>query len=113
MKKKGIPSSKKKTPKRGRKPISRETAEILSYLEKYIVVDTNSYFLYIGRLQEVGDHFMTLKDADVHDCRESPSANEKYIIDSKKYGVRCNRRLVHIRLEEIISVSLLEDVIEY
>jgi hypothetical protein len=52
MKKKGIPSSKKKTPKRGRKPISRETAEILSYLEKYIVVDTNSYFLYIGRLQE-------------------------------------------------------------
>ena len=96
-----------------KKKLSSEGSEILTYRDEYIVVDTNSCFLYIGKLREVSDRFVTLKDADVHDCRQSPSMNEKYILDSKKYGVRYNRRLVHIRLEEVISVSLLDDAIEY
>lgn len=105
-------SANKKPAARGRKRTSKVT-EILIYRDKYIVVDTNSYFIYIGKLQEVSEGFVTLKDADVHDCRQSSSMNEKYILDSKKYGVRSNRKLVYIRLEEVISVSLLDDVIEY
>jgi hypothetical protein len=88
-------SANKKPAARGRKRTSK-VSEILIYRDKYIVVDTNSYFIYIGKLQEVSEGFVTLKDADVHDCRESPSMNEKYILDSKKYGVRSNRKLVHL-----------------
>jgi len=106
------PSRKKATVGK-RKHGGKEASEILIYRDKNIVVDTASHFIFIGKLEEMGDHFMTLRDVDVHDRSESPSMNEKYIMDSKKYGVRCNRRLVHVRLEEIISVSLLEDVIEY
>ena len=91
----------------------RDPKGILSYRDKTVVVDTNSNFLYIGKLEEVGDHFVILSDADVHDCRQSPSMNEKYIIEAKKFGVRCNRKRVHIRLQEVISMSLLKDVIEY
>lgn len=91
----------------------RDAKGILSYRDKIVVVDTNSNFLYIGKLEEVGDHFVILGDADVHDCRQSPSLNEKYIIEAKKFGVRCNRKRVHIRLQEVISMSLLDDVIEY
>ncbi|MGD8984738.1 MAG: hypothetical protein PVI53_11970, partial [Desulfobacteraceae bacterium] len=91
----------------------RDAKGILSYCDKNVVVDTNSNFLYIGKLEDVGDHFLILKDADVHDRRESPSMNEKYIMEAKKLGVRCNRKRVHIRIEEVISMSLLEDVIEY
>lgn len=77
------------------------------------MVDTISHFFFIGTLQDVNDYFITLSDADVHDSRESPSLREKYILDSKKYGVRSNRKRVHIRLEDVISLSLLDDVIEY
>jgi hypothetical protein len=87
--------------------------EILRYRGQYIVVDTRSDFIFIGKLLEISDYFMTLEDADVHDRRESPTANEKYIFESKRYGVRCNRKLVHIRLREVISASRLDDVIEY
>ena len=87
--------------------------EILRYQGQNIVVDTLSHFIIIGKLENVSSYFITLRDADVHDRRESPSMNEKYVLDAKRYGIRCNRKLVHIRLHEVISISLLEDVIEY
>ena len=108
---KGTSSTKKKAP--GKKRQKKDARGILSHCDKNVVVDTNSNFLYIGKLEDVGDHFLILREADVHDCRESPSMNEKYIMEAKKFGVRCNRKLVHIRLEEVISMSLLDDVIEY
>lgn len=104
-------STKKKAPGIGRQ--KRNAKGIRGYRDKTVVVDTNSNFLYIGKLEDVGDHFVILRDADVHDCRQSPSMNEKYIMEAKKFGVRCNRKRVHIRLEEVISMSLLDDVIEY
>lgn len=106
-------SSSTKSKKRATGKKKRDAAGILSYREKYVVVDTKSNFLYIGKLGDMDDRFLVLKDADVHDCRESPSMNEKYIIDAKRYGVRVNRALVHIRLAEVVSVSLLDHVIEY
>ncbi|MBW1803893.1 MAG: hypothetical protein JRJ85_24570 [Deltaproteobacteria bacterium] len=83
------------------------------YQNQYIVVDTSSDFIFIGKLKDIDEYFVTLVEADVHDRRESPSMNEKYIMDSKMYGVRCNRRRVHIRLDRVISISALDDVIEY
>jgi small nuclear ribonucleoprotein (snRNP)-like protein len=104
-------STKKKAP--GKRRQKRDAKGILSYSDKNVVVDTNSNFLYIGKLEDVNDHFVILRDADVHDCRQSPSMNEKYIMEAKKFGVRCNRKRVNIRLQEVISMSLLDDVIEY
>jgi small nuclear ribonucleoprotein (snRNP)-like protein len=87
--------------------------EMLRYRNQDVVLDTTSHFVYIGKLEDVSDHFIVLKDTDVHDRRESASMNEKYIIDAKKYGIRCNRKLVQVRIKEVISFSLLDDVIEY
>ena len=90
-----------------------EAAEILRHRGQHVVVDTDSDYLYIGRLLGVTGQFITLGEADVHDRRESSSKNEKYILESKKYGVRSNRKEVNIRLERIVSYSLLEDVTDY
>lgn len=92
---------------------ARVPSELLRYRDRYIVVDTSTHFVFIGKLVEASDDFVTLADADIHDRRESPSTNEKYIMDSKKLGVRPNRQLVHIRYSEVVSVSALDDVIEY
>ena len=95
------------------KGIRGDMRGIIRYKDQNIVVDTVSHFIFIGKLEDVSEYFITLRDADVHDRRESPSLNEKYVLDSKKYGIRRNRKLVHVRLQEVISISLLDDVIEY
>ena len=80
---------------------------------KIVVLDTDSRFVYLGTLDRVEDHFVVLKDVDAHDRRESPSTKEQYIMDTKKFGVKPNRREVSIRKHLIISVSKLDDVLDY
>jgi small nuclear ribonucleoprotein (snRNP)-like protein len=93
--------------------MSTEKEQLLEYLDHYVVVDTTSPYIYIGKLVDLNEHMLTLRDADVHDSRESMTMNEKYIMEAKKYGVRSNRHLVHIRFDKIISLSKLDDVVEY
>ena len=101
----------KKSP--GVKDVESEAVGVLRHRGQVVVVDTDSDYLYIGKLLGVSGSFITLAEADVHDRRESSSMNEKYALESKKYGVRSNRREVHIRFQRIVSYSLLEDVIDF
>lgn len=111
---KKTPSAKSSTRKVSEvKCLDGETAKILRHRGQYVVVDTDSAYLYIGKLLGVTGLFITLGEADVHDRRESSSMNEKYVLESKKYGVRSNRREVHVRFQRMVSYSLLEDVIDY
>ena len=78
-----------------------------------VVLDTASPYLYIGRLAAVDDWFMRLEDVDVHDSNETRTTKEVYILEARKFGVKKNRHSVLVRTDKVISVSLLEDVIEY
>jgi hypothetical protein len=89
------------------------SSEMLAFRDKEMVLDTDCTLTYIGRLMKVTGHFIVLGDADVHDRKESSSMNEKYLLDSKRYGIRSNRKSVHIRLDRVVSYSLLEDVMDY
>lgn len=86
---------------------------MLRHRGQHVVVDTDSDYLYIGKLLGASGPFITLGEADVHDRRESSSMQERYVLESKKYGIRSNRREVHLRFQRIVSYSLLDDVIEY
>jgi hypothetical protein len=89
------------------------SSEILECRNKDIVLDTDSDFLYIGKLLDMTQYFVILADAEVHDRRESSTMNEKYLMDCKKFGIRSNRKKVRIRLDKVISFSLLEDIVDY
>lgn len=89
------------------------SSEMLAFRDKEMVLDTDCTLTYIGRLMKVTGHFIVLGGADVHDRKESSSMNEKYLLDSKRYGIRSNRKSVHIRLDRVVSYSLLEDVMDY
>jgi hypothetical protein len=78
-----------------------------------IVVDTNSSFIYTGKLESVDDRFITMADADVHDMSDSTVTKEIYALETMKYGVRSNRKRVHVMIAHIVSVSRLEDVVKY
>jgi hypothetical protein len=84
-----------------------------SFVGKTVVVDTDSMFVYLGTLDRVEDQFVVLKDVDAHDRRESPSTKEQYIMDTKKFGVKPNRREVSIRKQMVVSISKLDDVMGY
>jgi small nuclear ribonucleoprotein (snRNP)-like protein len=83
------------------------------FLGRIVVVDTDSSFLYLGTLKAVSDHFVVLEGVDVHDRRETPTTKEKYVLDAKRYGVRPNLKDVSIRKSVIVSLSRLEDVLDY
>ena len=83
------------------------------FIGKEVVVDTTSNFLFIGTVHSVDACFLTLGLSDVHDRHESSSSKEKYTMDSRKYGLKADRKAVSIRLENVVCLSLMEDVIEY
>ena len=88
-------------------------SEIREFRDEVIVLDTDSPLIYIGRLVDVTRHAVVLADADVHDRREGSSMSEKYLLDCKKFGVRSNRKTVYIRVDRVVSFSLLDHVIDY
>ena len=85
----------------------------VSYVGQRVIVDTNSSFVYVGTLEKVLDHFVVLRDADVHDRGEGPSTKEQYVMDCKRLGVNANRKEVSVRKSLVVSLSRLEDVILY
>jgi hypothetical protein len=78
---------------------------------KQVVVDVESPFVYVGRLHEVRDKTLILKQADVHDLRDSTTTREVYVRESRVHGIQANRKIVYVRLDRVVSVSLLDDVI--
>ncbi len=84
-----------------------------NFIGKRVVIDTDSDLIYLGRVTGANDCFLTLENADVHHTDESASTRDAYVADSKKFGIRENRRLVKLLKSRVVSISLLEDVIEY
>jgi len=80
------------------------------YLGQQVVVDTRSTYVIIGTLAAVGHDCITLENVDVHDTTDASSTKDHYIMEANKLGVRTNRRAAKVRMDEIVSVSLLRDV---
>ena len=87
--------------------------ELQEFRGKQVVVDTATSFLYVGKIEEISEHFLTLTEVDVHDCNETQTTKEVYILEARKFGIRKNRKSVKIRQAQVISISLLDDVILY
>ena len=90
-----------------------DSADWEGFTESVVVIDSNSQFVYIGTLSRVADHFVVLKEVDVHDRTETTSTKEEYIMNCKRFGVRPNRKEVSVRKALVVSVSKLDDVVLY
>ena len=83
------------------------------YLDSVVVVDTHSQYVYLGRLAEVTPDELVLANADVHDLGDGSSTRDIYLLEARRHGVRGNRREVTVRIDTVLSISRLDDVIEY
>lgn len=82
------------------------------FIGKQVVVDVEPPFVYMGRLHAVLDKTLVLKNADVHDLRDSTTTREVYVREARLHGVQPNRKTVYVRLEKVVSLSPLEEVIQ-
>ena len=82
------------------------------FLNQKVVVDLSSLFVCLGRLARYDDHFLELKNADLHDLRDTDTTRELYVADSVATGVKRNRKRVIIRRSEVVAVSLLDEVVD-
>ena len=68
-----------------------------------------SYFS--GRSTGHDHKYLILEQADAHDLRDTTTNRENYIVDLRRHGIRPNRDRVYVRLEEVVSISVLADVL--
>ncbi len=85
----------------------------IPWIGRLVVVDTATSYVYVGTLAEVKEHFVVLKDVDAHDRSEGLATKEKYVMDAKRFGVKPNRKEVSVRKVQVVSLSLLDDIIVY
>lgn len=82
------------------------------FVGREVILDVSSPYVYVGTFKGSSPRCLILEDADVHDLRDTSTTRELYVLDAKRLGINRNRKRVLVRLDEIVSVSALEDVIE-
>lgn len=87
--------------------------KLQAYLGKQVVVDTSTSYIFIGTLAEFGKDYLLLREVDVHDTSQGTSTKERYILDSKKYALKTNRKEVLVFQNKIVSLSLFEDILTF
>jgi small nuclear ribonucleoprotein (snRNP)-like protein len=77
-----------------------------------VVVDLRSEYVCLGTLQQVDELFLEMRNADLHDLRDTDSTRELYVAESKRTGIKRNRKRVLLVRAEIVALGRLEDVVE-
>lgn len=82
------------------------------FVNAKVVVDLVSPYVCLGKLSRYDDHFLELRNADLHDLRDTETTRELYIADSVSTGIKRNRKRVLIRRTEVVAISKLDDVVD-
>ena len=82
------------------------------FLDQKVVLDFRSEFVCLGTLKKIDEHFLELRNADLHDLRDTDTSRENYVVASVATGIKRNRKRVIIARSDVIAISLLDDVAE-
>lgn len=77
-----------------------------------IVIDLRSSYVCIGTLKQVTPDYLIMKNADLHDLRDTDTTRENYIADSVATGIKRNRKKLLLMRSDIVAISRLADVSE-
>jgi hypothetical protein len=77
-----------------------------------VVIDLESAYVCLGTLTRVDERFLELKNADLHDLRDTETSRENYVAASVATGVKRNRKRILLSRSEVVAISRLEDVTE-
>jgi hypothetical protein len=77
-----------------------------------VVVDLSSSYVCLGTLKHVTADYLELRNADLHDLRDTDTTRETYVADSLVTGIKRNRKKLWLMRQDIVAVSRLKDVVE-
>ena len=81
-------------------------------LDQKVVIDFRSEYVCLGTLHSITDDFLELKNADLHDLRDTDTTRENYIVASVRTGIKRNRKRVILSRTEIVAISALSEVVD-
>ena len=77
-----------------------------------VVVDLRSEYVCLGTLLRVDELFLELKNADLHDLRDTDTTRENYVAESRTTGIKRNRKRLLLMRGDMVALSRLEDVVD-
>ena len=77
-----------------------------------VVIDLRSSYVALGTLVAADDQYLALKNADLHDLRDTDTTRENYIAESKATGIKRNRKRVLVLRSDMVAIARLEDVVD-
>lgn len=82
------------------------------FIDQKVVLDFRSEYVCLGTLKRFDEHFIELKNADLHDLRDTDTSRENYVAASVATGIKRNRKRVIVSRAEVIAISRIEDVVD-
>jgi hypothetical protein len=76
-----------------------------------VVVDLRSAYVCLGTLKRQDELYLELGSADLHDLRDTQTTRENYVVAARRTGIKKNRKRVLLVRNEVVAVSLLDDVL--
>ncbi len=77
-----------------------------------VVVDLRSEYVCLGTLHGADEFYLELRNADVHDLRDTDTTRENYVADARHTGIKRNRKRVLLVRGEVIAIARLDDVVD-
>jgi hypothetical protein len=77
-----------------------------------VVIDLRSEYVCLGTLVRIDEHYLELKNGDLHDLRDTDTTRENYVAASVGTGIKRNRRRLLLVRREIVAISRLDDVVD-
>lgn len=82
------------------------------FIGQKIVVDLRSTYVALGTLVHFDELHLELKNADLHDLRDTDTTRENYVAASLSTGIKRNRKRVLIVRADVVAISRLDDVVD-
>ena len=82
------------------------------FLSRKVVIDFRAEYVCLGTLRSIGEHFLELKNADLHDLRDTDTSRENYIAACVITGIKRNRKKLLVNRSEIVAIADFEDIVE-
>jgi hypothetical protein len=77
-----------------------------------VVIDLRSPYVAVGTIMRADDLFIELRNADLHDLRDTDTTREVYVADSKATGIKRNRKRVLVVRTDMVAIARLDDVVD-
>ena len=77
-----------------------------------VVIDLRSPFVALGTLLRIDEQFLELRNADLHDLRDTDTTRENYVVASASTGIKRNRKKVLVLRGEMVAIARLDDVVD-